>query len=197
MVKSVTIFNVLFLVILSFPVFAQEKIKGISICVDSIIATIDTNNTYTPLATKVFPTKIILKENTLQCEFNQDEILLWLNKVENDSIKAYRLNNSCFTFYILSSQIKQATGLGANFKSWLIIDLQSCNILEFESLSENYRLIYFDSITERVRFIRITYGESFFWSRDWDNVVYKIELSEIDHDNTKIISSRDSKCSND
>jgi len=44
MVKSVTIFNVLFLVILSFPVFAQEKIKGISICVDSVIATIDTEN---------------------------------------------------------------------------------------------------------------------------------------------------------
>jgi hypothetical protein len=197
MVKKVTILKVLFLVMLSFPAVAQEKIEGISICVDSVVATIDTNNTYIPLVVKILPKKIILKENSLQYEFKQDEILLWIDKVQNDSIKAFKLNNANFTYYVLSSQIKQATGLGINFTSWLIIDSQSCFIVEFESLSRNIRLIYFDSQTEKIRFIRFTYGESFFWSRDWDNIDYKIELNEIDRGNTKIIMSKDSKCTND
>lgn len=195
MVRGAKILQALFLVFCSFVAVAQEKIEGIYPCVDSIINTLQTNTAYQPVKTKITGKKVVLKSDKAQNTFKQEEVLSWMDKVEKDSIKAYALNNAEYTCYVLSSSVKQATGLAINFTSWLIIIPNSNLVFEFESLSQNPKLIYFDQETSKLNFVRFTYGEHFFWKRDWDNVDFKMELNEIDNGELKLVSSKNSWCS--
>ncbi|MDZ4203490.1 MAG: hypothetical protein U1C46_01610 [Bacteroidales bacterium] len=194
MVRDVKMLQALFLVLLSFVAGAQERIKGVSPCVDSVINSLQTHTIYQPVKVKATDKKLTLKCDKTQKAFKQDAVLSWMNKIEKDSIKAYELNSTDLKCYVFSSYIKRATGLAINFTSWLIVVPKSNFILEFESLVQNNRLIYFDKQTNKLIFIRFTYGDSFFWNRDWDNVNFKMELNEIDNGSVKAISSKDSKC---
>jgi len=195
MVSGLKILLILFLVFFSFVAVAQEKIEGFSPCVDSIINTLQTNTTYHPVKAKITGKKAILKSDKAQDTFKQEKILSWIDKVEKDSIEVYSLNSTEYMCYVLSSSVIQATGLAINFTSWLIITPNSNLVFEFESLSQNHKLIYFDQETSKLNFVRLTYGEHFFWKRDWGNVDFKIELNEIDNGEAKVISSKNSWCS--
>lgn len=195
MVRYIKILQTLFLVFFSFVAVAQEKIEGVSPCVDSIINILQTNTTYQPVKTKITGKKALLKIDKAQDTFKQEKVLTWIDKVEKDSIKTYALNNADYSCYVLSSSVKQATGLAINFTSWLIIIPSSNLVFEFESLSQNPKLIYFDQETSKLNFVRFTYGEHFFWKRDWDNVDFKMELNEVDNGEMKLVSSKNSWCS--
>jgi hypothetical protein len=195
MVRGIKILLVLLLTFSSCAVVAQEKIGGIFPCVDSVINASHTHTIYTPVKVKITGKKAVLKGDNTRDTFGQEKVLSWIDKVEKDSIRAYELKNAEYKSYILSSFIKQATGLGSNFTSWLIIIPKSNTVFEFESLAQNHRLIYFNKETSKLNFVRFTYGEYFFWKRDWDNVDFKIELNEIDNGESKVISSTNSWCS--
>jgi len=189
------ILQFLLLIIIPFAISAQEKIEGIIPCVDSMIESRQSNTDYKLLKTKITEKKIIFKSSNSRDTFRQDEILTWIEKIEKDSLRVYELINVEQRCYLLKSNIKQATGLASNFTSWLIVIPKSNLIFEFESLSENRELVYLNSKTGNLQFVRFTYGENFFWKRDWENVDFKIELNEIDNGEVKIVSSENSWCS--
>ena len=194
MVKMMRTLYFLLLIISPFAMSAQEKIKGIIPCVDSIIENRQSNTNYKLLRTKITEKKIIFKSSNSKDTFRQGKILAWIEKVDKDSLKGYELINEEQRCYLLKSNIIQATGLASNFTSWLIIFPKSNLIFEFESLSENCELVYLNSKTGNLQFVRITYGENFFWKRDWDNVDFKIELNEIYDGKVKVVSSENSWC---
>lgn len=179
---------------LSFVALAQERIQGISPCVDSVVNASMTHTIHSLVKFKIIGKKIVFVNTNLRHTFDQENIFTWLNTIEQDSIKAYQLKNAQYEYFILSSKIKQATGIGSNFTSWLIIIPNTNEIYEFESLSQNPKLISFAISNKKLNFVKITYGDSFFWRRDWNNVDYQIEFYEIDNRAIKLIRSINTWC---
>lgn len=195
MVKIIKILQTIILVFFPFFSIAQEAKEVISPCVDSVINTIHTNTIYQLVKTEITGKKIVFKGSKVQTTFKQEKVISWIDKVEKDSIKAYELNNAECRFYLLSSSVKQATGLGINFTSWLIIFENSNLVFELESLSQNPKLIYLNQATNKLYFVRFTYGDYFFEKRDWDNIDFKIEFNEIDNGEIKLVNVTNSWCS--
>lgn len=180
MVKKIKILGIIFFIFISSVTIAQERMECTSACVDSLVKFLKTNTTYYPVETKIVGKIMFLEYNEVQDTLCNDKVYSWISKVKNDNVKAYVLSDADNKCYILSSLVKQATGLAVNFTSWIIAIKDSSIVFEFESLSDNPKLIYFDQETGKLNFFRITYGEIFFWERDWDNVDIEIELNEID-----------------
>lgn len=194
MVREMKILFVAMLTSLSFVALAQERIQGISPCVDSVVNASMTHTIHSPVKFKIIGKKIIFVNTNLRDTFDQENVFTWLNSVEQDSIKEYQLKDAQYKCFILSSKIKQATGLGSNFMSWLIIIPKANEIYEFESLSQNPKLIFLNTNNKRLSFVKITYGDFFFWKRDWNNVDYQIEFYEIDNRVIKLIRSINTWC---
>lgn len=184
----------LLIVVSSFTVVAQERIEVISPCVDSILTTIQTKVVYKPLDVEADEgIHIYLGDSSIVLK--QEKVIEWLEGVKIDSLKGQELRINESVYYVFYSDVLPASGLANNFTIWLIVDVQSNLFIDFNSLSQNPKLIYFDQETSKLNFVRFTYGEHFFWKRDWDNVDFKMELNAIDNGEVKLVSSKNSWCS--
>lgn len=175
---------------------AQERIESLTPCVYSVLTTIQTKAVYKPLDVKADQgIHIDLGDTNIVLE--QEQVVEWLERKSVDSLRGYKLTVNNSVYYLFSSQEEHGSGLIINFTMWLIIDVQSNLFIDFSSLSQNYKLIYFNSETSKLNFIRFTYGDYFFWNRDWDHVDYKMELNEINSGEMKLIESKNPWCSSD
>ena len=118
----------------------------------------------------------------------------WLeNEALKDSIKSYRLAGNK-EYYLLSSPIKQATGLAVNYTSWLIIDAENNLLFDIISLSDDVRAFYFEKGTSNLHFVSFTYGESFIHQKDYNEISYTIESYIIGKNGKELIGKNDSNC---
>lgn len=194
MVKGMKILLSIFLVISSFVAVAQEQIGIITPCVDSVLTTIKNKAVYKPLDVTVDDgIRIVLGDSNIVLQ--QEQVIEWLEGVKTDSLRGYKLSVDESNYYIFSSDVLPASGLANNFTIWLIVDVQLNLFIDFNSLSQNPKLIYFNQETNKLSFVRFIYGEHFFWKRDWDNVDFKMGLNEIDNGELELVSSKNSWCS--
>jgi hypothetical protein len=192
-------FVLLFILLFNLNVHSQEEKEAFYPCLDSIFSNFKTKTLYRNLNINVKKAKIELSENS-NCELilKDKQLIEWLQKMNNDSLKVYRVLNGRKEFYLFYSQNNQATGLAINFTSFLILklnDTKASNIFTFESLSSDKRLIYLDDVFEKINYFKITYGENFFLKRDWDNVDFKIESNIIRDDVMKTEKVTNRTCS--
>lgn len=197
MVKSKVILLIIFLIYSPLVIVAQEWIEDITPCVDSILNTKQTKANYRSLEVKADSFIYLDVDNRNEVIFKQEQVTDWLEGVYSDSIRACEFKVDESTYYIFSSRILPASGLANNFTPWLIVDSKFKLFIEFNSLSQNPQLVYFNQEANRLNFVRVTYGDHFFQKRDWDNVDYKMELNEIDNGEVKLVIIKNSWCDMD
>jgi len=176
-------FVILLVFMFNLNLYNQEQIKTFYPCLDSIFSNLKTKTSYKHFNINIKKTEIELTEKGIcKLTLKDKKLIEWLQKMNNNNLKVYKVLNERKEFYLFSSQNNQATGLAINFTSFLILKLNSTkakNIFTFESLSSDKKLIFLDDISERINYIKITFGENFFWKRDWDNIDFKIESNII------------------
>lgn len=174
----------------------EGQTQSIDCCLDSILKQIDASLVITPIQVEVDVKGSRLKVDAgKKRTLSNGELKAWLeDQAIIDSIKSYRLVASK-EFYLLSSPIKQATGLAINFTSWLVIDVNNNLAFELKSLSENHQAFYFEKATNELHFVSFTFGESFVHQKDFDNIVYKMESYIIDKEGKRLVGEKESRCS--
>lgn len=190
------IFVILFLSFFCSTLFAQEKIEVIKPCVDSIVNIPTSKHTvYEKLKISVCKKSIALRGANFKRKYNNTELNSWINKMNIDSLEVFKLNESLKAeAYLFKSFNSQSAGLAVNFTSFLIFIPNKNVFIEFESLAVNEKLIYFDDVTNSLKYIRFSYGENFFWKRDWNDIDFKIETYEIKNSKTNLIKSSNLRC---
>lgn len=175
---------------------AERQTQSVDCCLDSILNQIDAS-----LVITANPVEVIVKGSRLKVNaekkrtLSNGEIKSWLEEQAIiDSIKSYRLVADK-EFYLLSSPIKQATGLAINFTTWLVIDASNNLSFEFKSLSGNHQAFYLEKATDELHFVSFTFGESFVHQKDFDNIVYKMESYTIGKEGKRLVEEKESRCS--
>ncbi len=181
-------------ILYSYLCFSQTEIKGIKPCVDSLIYNLNNSTKYKDINIRIIEEGVVFYDTYFVDTVKNDNISSLIEYIDIDSIKSYTIINNEHKCYLISSCIKQATGLAINFTTWIIIIPQYNCVYDFKSLSSNPKLIYF--INNNLYFIRFNYGENLFWNEEWDKVDYEIEINEINIDscNAKIIEHKNSYC---
>lgn len=174
----------------------ERQIQSVDCCLDSILKQIDAR-----LVIMASPVEVSVRGSRLKIDAGEKrtlgsrEIKVWLEEQAIiDSVKSYRLVANK-EFYLLSSPIKQATGLAVNFTTWFVIDVSNNLSFEFKSLSENHQAFYFEKSTDELHFVSFTFGESFVHQKDFDNIFYKIESYTIGKVGKRLVGEKESRCS--
>jgi len=130
--------------------------------------------------------------------FLQDKILTdsavieWSEETDADSIHVYVLQSNHRSFFILSSRVKQATGLASNITTWLVIDVEKKLAYSLSSLSNNVDLFYFQDSDLRV--ITFDYSDEFIENKDYDNMSFTVTHYLLIEGEERIAERTISKC---
>ena len=177
----------------------QETAEALKPCVDAILNE-KSNSTYYETLNYDLSKDTIDILSTLQTILNENEkYSSWSKKINKEDLEVCKLTNREKECYLLSSTYKQATGLAINFYTSLIVIPvpNGFRVIEFESLLANEELVFFDDKNGSLNYVRFTYGDNFFWSRDWENIDFKIEEYKVAAADVVLIRSKDSFCKDD
>jgi hypothetical protein len=103
----------------------------------------------------------------------------WLKNEDVENLAAFRLDHKEKQALILGSTNIGATGIASNFQNWHI--RLANHSIEFLSLSENPRLIFWDR-RGQLNYYAIDYGDEFLKDRNWDNLTLDLRLFRISSD---------------
>lgn len=124
------------------------------------------------------------------------ELRDWLESVDVSKLSGFIIEKGVNQYIALCSEYAQATGIGSDFWTWIIVGKESNITFLFESLSNSPELIYFDEANGQLEFISVSYGDTFFYSRDRNNITYSLERFRLSDSNTvgKVLENEDFYC---
>jgi hypothetical protein len=101
---------------------------------------------------------------------NNNDIMDWLNSMQEESLSAYTITNNENRYLILTSVPWGVTGIATNFLFYLIIDCNKGTILtKIESLSRKPRCWSIEN--DEIHFLAFEFGKDFhFRDCDWNNL---------------------------
>ncbi len=96
----------------------------------------------------------------------------WLAVVDHAKVRVYRAETREAAFFLLSSQVGNATGLAVNMTKWLVANPDSDVVSELSSLSDDPEFFFFrsDSGRQRLNCIVFDYTDDFINSVDRSNL---------------------------
>ena len=103
----------------------------------------------------------------------------WLKNEGIENLVAFRLQHKEKQALILGSTNISATGIASNFQNWHVRIAN--HSIEFLSLSENPRLIFWDR-GGQLNYYAIDYGDEFLKDRNWDTLTLDLRLFRISSD---------------
>jgi hypothetical protein len=103
----------------------------------------------------------------------------WLRNEDIENLVVFRLQHKEKQALILGSTNISATGIASNFQNWHI--RLANHSIEFLSLSENPRLIFWDR-SGQLNYYAIDYGDEFLKDRNWGNLTLDLRLYKVGSD---------------
>jgi hypothetical protein len=155
----------------------------------------------------VHPIKLMKKpyqlgEYTLQIEnekiFIQNIMLQdtesnkWSEQSNVDSISVYAIRDYRYPFFLLSSAIKEATGLSTNLTIWLVIDIKRKFVYQLSSLASDIELFSIHDNSFQV--VTLDYSDQFIEDKSYNNMSFDIIHYVLADGEKKIIDKSSSKC---
>ena len=172
------------------------QIQSIDCCLDSITNSLQIESKYRARAIKMaFEIEnVVLNDSLTTYKLKHKETRKWLDLVDVDSSKAYSfaLNNE--QYFIIKSPIKDATGLAVNFIKWLILDEKGILVYEFESLSDNPQNFHVEYKMNRLNFISFKFNNRFFHEKNFDDILFDIEIYSLSGRTVKLLEVIHSPC---
>lgn len=124
------------------------------------------------------PKNIYLQEHT--SDLNKDKVYLeiqrnskfkkWSETIIEDSISLSTIKLSNVSYYLFTSPIKNATGIGINYHSIFLFDSSTKLVFTSYTLTNKRGSFYYDLKSKETKLLIFTFDDSFIHIKDYDKI---------------------------
>jgi hypothetical protein len=128
----------------------------------------------------------------LKLSSNTNNIEDWDEQISWESVQYSSISAGSSNYLIARAKFAGASGLGSNFRNYLIINLHTGKFYIVKSLAEDPFFFYVKN--DLLEFYLFDFSEDFLSNRDYENITFNQQKFKIEHGNIINLGNKTVKC---